>query len=34
MPELHWAYGYPMMLLGTALLCFVLFRMFRRNRWL
>jgi magnesium transporter len=34
MPELHWAYGYPMMLLGTALLCFVLFRVFRRNQWL
>jgi magnesium transporter len=34
MPELHWAYGYPMMLVGTALLCFVLFRVFRRNQWL
>jgi magnesium transporter len=34
MPELHWSYGYPMMLVGTALLCFVLFRVFRRNQWL
>jgi magnesium transporter len=34
MPELHWTYGYPMMLVGTALLCFVLFRVFRRNQWL
>ncbi len=34
MPELHWTFGYPMalglMFLGSA----VLYRLFRRNRWL
>ena len=34
MPELHWSFGYPMalglMLLGSV----VLYRLFRRNRWL
>ncbi len=34
MPELRWHYGYFLVLgvIGTA--CFVLYRLFRRNRWL
>jgi magnesium transporter len=34
MPELHWRYGYPMMLLLTLLICVALHRGFRRNGWL
>jgi len=34
MPELHWTYGYPAVLLAIALICTVLWRTFRRNRWL
>ncbi len=34
MPELHWHFGYPLILLGTAMLVLVLYRNFRRNRWL
>jgi magnesium transporter len=34
MPELHWQYGYPLVLALIATLCAGLFRVFRRNRWL
>ena len=34
MPELHWHLGYPLILLITAVLCLMLYRNFRRNRWL
>jgi magnesium transporter len=34
MPELGWRYGYPLVLLLIAVSCSVLFRTFRRNRWL
>ena len=34
MPELHWKFGYPMVLLLIVGVCFGLFRLFRRNRWL
>ncbi|MGE3253127.1 magnesium/cobalt transporter CorA [Pseudonocardia sp.] len=34
MPELHWKYGYPVVLLVIATVCAVLFRVFRRNQWL
>jgi magnesium transporter len=34
MPELHWPFGYPMVLIGALLICTVLHRIFRRNRWL
>ncbi|MGE3287709.1 MAG: magnesium/cobalt transporter CorA [Pseudonocardia sp.] len=34
MPELHWKYGYPAVLLVIATVCAVLFRVFRRNQWL
>ncbi|MGQ0574114.1 MAG: magnesium/cobalt transporter CorA [Pseudonocardia sp.] len=34
MPELQWRYGYPAVLLVIAGICAVLFRVFRRNRWL
>jgi magnesium transporter len=34
MPELHWRFGYPAVILGILLICGVLWRTFRRNRWL
>ncbi|MFD6274062.1 magnesium and cobalt transport protein CorA [Streptomyces sp. NPDC060209] len=34
MPELRWAYGYPMALGVIAVACLVMYRAFRRNDWL
>ncbi|CAM3174201.1 magnesium and cobalt transport protein CorA [Stackebrandtia soli] len=34
MPELKWAIGYPLALALMALVCFLLYRGFRRNGWL
>ncbi len=34
MPELRWSFGYPLVLLVTLGICTVLFRTFRRRRWL
>ncbi len=34
MPELHWRFGYPLVLLVTLALCIALHRGFRRNGWL
>jgi len=34
MPELHWTYGYPAVLLVMVIICGLLFRAFRRNHWL
>ncbi|MFI6813078.1 magnesium and cobalt transport protein CorA [Nonomuraea sp. NPDC050328] len=34
MPELHWRFGYPAVLLVMALTCWLLYRAFRRNGWL
>ncbi|GLX17587.1 magnesium transporter CorA [Streptomyces lavendulae subsp. lavendulae] len=34
MPELHWTYGYPLVLAVMAAACFVLHRGFRRNGWI
>ncbi len=34
MPELHWRYGYPSVLLFIALICLALYRRFRRAGWL
>jgi magnesium transporter len=34
MPELHWTYGYPIVVGVMALACFVIHRGFRRNGWL
>lgn len=34
MPELNWAWGYPMVLLFMATVCSLLYRTFRRNNWL
>ena len=34
MPELHWRFGYPMVLGVIVLMCFMLYRGFRRNGWL
>lgn len=33
-PELHWEYGYPVVLVITAGLCFFLYQHFRRSGWL
>lgn len=34
MPELHWTYGYPAVVLVVATVCVFIFRAFRRNDWL
>jgi magnesium transporter len=34
MPELHWTFGYPAVMLLIALICFVLYRQFKRVGWL
>ncbi|WP_136531571.1 magnesium and cobalt transport protein CorA [Glycomyces paridis] len=34
MPELHWKAGYPLVLLLMAVVCFSLYRGFKRNGWL
>lgn len=34
MPELHWQYGYYLVLGVIVMVCAVLFRAFRQNRWL
>ncbi|MEW2132317.1 magnesium and cobalt transport protein CorA [Streptomyces sp. NPDC005435] len=34
MPELHWRFGYPIVMSLTALFCAVVYRGFRRNGWL
>ncbi len=34
MPELHWKYGYPIVMVVILTICLILYRMFRRNHWL
>lgn len=34
MPELHWTYSYPTVLVGMFTVCFALYRAFKRNGWL
>ena len=34
MPELHWRFGYPLVLGVISVVCLVLYRGFRRNGWL
>jgi magnesium transporter len=34
MPELHWHYSYPVVLIVTALICIVLYIFFKRSGWL
>ncbi len=34
MPELHWKYGYPMVLTGIVAVCFTIHRTLKRNGWL
>nr|WP_239028430.1 magnesium/cobalt transporter CorA [Pseudonocardia acidicola] len=34
MPELHWDFGYPLVLVLIALICGTLYRNFRKNDWL
>ena len=34
MPELHWRYGYGMVIGVISVACLLLYRAFRRSRWL
>ncbi|AXB47149.1 magnesium/cobalt transporter CorA [Amycolatopsis albispora] len=34
MPELHWRFGYPMVMGLILIVCLILYRIFRKNRWL
>ncbi|MCW3081207.1 magnesium/cobalt transporter CorA [Segetibacter sp.] len=34
MPELHWRYAYPVVLVSTFLLCIILYFFFKRSGWL
>jgi magnesium transporter len=34
MPELNWRYGYPMVLVLIVVVCYSLYRGFKRNGWL
>jgi len=34
MPELHWVWGYPLVVLVMVTICGLLYRTFRRNHWL
>ncbi len=34
MPELHWKYGYPMVLTGIVVVCLTIHRTLKRNGWL
>jgi magnesium transporter len=34
MPELHWQFGYPLVIMVTLGICLFLYRILRRNRWL
>ena len=34
MPELHWTYGYPAVIVVMVVICAMLFRAFRRSGWL
>ncbi|WP_283133285.1 magnesium/cobalt transporter CorA [Rhizohabitans arisaemae] len=34
MPELGWTFGYPLVLTVMVVVCFILYRLFRRNGWL
>lgn len=34
MPELHWRFGYPLIMCVIVVACLFLYRIFRRNRWL
>ena len=34
MPELHWLFGYPLAIVAMLLLAFILYTVFKRNKWL
>jgi magnesium transporter len=34
MPELHWRYGYPVVMCVTVALCLTIHRTLKRNGWL
>jgi magnesium transporter len=34
MPELHWSFGYPLLIAVMVVFCFTLYRAFKRNGWL
>jgi magnesium transporter len=34
MPELHWTFGYPVVLGGIATICVLLYSRFKKSGWL
>jgi magnesium transporter len=34
MPELHWQYGYPLVLVVMLGVCVTLYRLFKKSAWL
>jgi magnesium transporter len=34
MPELHWTFGYPLVLAAMALACFIVYRRLKRAGWI
>jgi magnesium transporter len=34
MPELHWKFGYPLVVAIILAICLLLYRIFRKNQWL
>jgi len=34
MPELEWRFGYPLIMGVIVAVCLILYRIFRKNRWL
>jgi magnesium transporter len=34
MPELDWQYGYPLVMAVTAVICFLLYRRFKKAGWI
>ena len=34
MPELHWSFGYPLLIAVMVAFCVTLYRAFKRNGWL
>ncbi len=34
MPELHWSFGYPLVLAVMAGICLILYRAFKRSDWI
>jgi magnesium/cobalt transport protein CorA len=34
MPELHWSFGYPLVVFSVAIVCVLLYRRFKKSGWL